>query len=106
MNGGRMAGSPRYAVGKLREIVGELATGPGDARDRVFLAARRLLALQVGDFPPSLRESFDAIAEDLRARRKKGGGYRWTNRTAARIARQIYELFWDLDAPLDRKRDG
>ena len=94
-----MSPDEAYAHGKLREIVGQLATGEAEARHREGAPQQRgLFILTPEDFPPRLRGSFSEIVADLDKREKPGGGYRWTNRTAARIAKRVYNLYRELES--------
>jgi hypothetical protein len=54
------------------------------------------------DLPPKLQSDFNAILAELDKRRKAGGGFRWRNRAAARIARRIYDLWYDFDEETGR----
>ena len=93
-----MSGDQQYALRKLGQIVATLATEPGDARERVASAYQLLMALADDDFPTALRDDLEQIHREMQRRRRNSplGKYAWTNRTAARIARRMYDLWFDL----------
>ncbi|HTA92710.1 MAG TPA: hypothetical protein VK745_24195 [Polyangiaceae bacterium] len=87
---------PIYAQAKLREVVRTLATGPGNAVDRVLAARRILWRLNSQDFPGELGRAFTAITADIDGRKKPGGGYQMTPKTGAKFAGRMLDLWYEL----------
>jgi len=85
---------PAYALEKMHSIVRKLATGTGDARERVFTAVPTLQAIGPDDFPtPPLADEFSKIVKVIEKYRRPGGaGFSFKNKTAARIAARLYDL--------------
>jgi len=101
----------RYAIEKMTNALGVLATHPGDVRKRLVDAFYILQTLRETDFPESLRDEWRALqrnfircppvyradgeiligAIDASMRSIK-------NRTGSKIATQLYELYWKLSA--------
>jgi hypothetical protein len=83
-----------YARGKLFQVCAVLATNPGDARTRVGDARQYLGHIAEADLPAQFRPEYLAIVQSIDTRRRgpPHHGYRWTNKTAAQIARRIWDF--------------
>ena len=100
-----------YAIEKLTDAIRCLATQPGDVRSRLVTAFMCLHTLQERDLPPQRRTDWKwIIAQFTRygpALDYKGdvlvGSAEATmrsihNRTGAKIAKKIYDLYWSVSA--------
>jgi hypothetical protein len=98
-----------HVVEKLTHALHILATGKGDARQRVRHAYLACLTLTEGNFPPELAKDWQSIAKALGpAIEGKGtvvGGTETANRNrrmnstaAARIAHRMWRLYWAVSA--------
>jgi hypothetical protein len=98
-----------YAAQRLTTTVGCLATHPGDARRRIIAAASVFNVLKEDDLPPQLREKWAWIineATKFGPVLKSNGEilyspventmYRRKNSTAAKLAKAIYEIYWEI----------
>jgi len=101
---------PRADVAeKLTHALYILATGKGDARQRVRHAYLACLTLSGSDFPPELAKDWQSIAKEL-APAEKGKGVvvgslenatrirRMNSTAAARIAHRMWRLYWAVSA--------
>jgi len=105
-----MEGNPySYAVEKLTTAVGCLATHPGDARHRIIAASSVFDVVRASDLPPHLREKWCGVLTEATKSGPilKGNGevfrssventmYRRKNSTASKLAKAIYEIYWDI----------
>lgn len=100
-----------YAIEKLTDAIRCLATQPGDVRSRLVAAFMCFHTLQERDFPPQLRTDWNWLITQLTRYGPvwdyKGdvlvGSVEATlrsiqNRTGAKIAKKIYELYWSVSA--------
>src|SRR5262245_34961142 len=102
----------RYAKEKLSGTIQYLATAPGDARDRMSKAYLGFHTLKGDDFPEPLRKRWTWVMAQM----TKYGPYfnpydkghlitgsvehtmsRIKNKTAAKIAKEIFDLNWELE---------
>jgi hypothetical protein len=96
-----------YAVEKLTTALGCLATHPGDARERLLSAYVVFHTLRDEDFPSDQRDKWKWVIKELTKfgpsldykGRVQTGSVEHTmsrikKRTAAKIAKAIYELYW------------
>lgn len=98
-----------YAVEKLTTTIRYLATGPGDARQRLARAFLIFHTLGEEDFPPEARARWNWVKQQL----TKFGplmhpdGTVWRGsvehtmsrirkKTGAKIAEAIYDLYWEV----------
>jgi hypothetical protein len=98
-----------YAVEKLTDALRVLATGKGDARDRVANAYLCCITLTENDFPEELRGDWKWIAHEV----TKFGPYitplgeifigsventmrKRRSATAAKIAQRMWRLYWAM----------
>lgn len=98
-------GDPFYAVGVLGSVVHELATNPGDVKDRlraVFVAPPPVFK---SDLPEELQADWDWIWERLLGKenpvyqhRVNAALHGMHKNTAAKIARRIFDLWLALHA--------
>jgi hypothetical protein len=100
-----------YAIEKLTDAIRCLATHPGDVRSRLIAAHMCLHTLQERDFPQHLHADWKWINRQLTRRDPvldyKGdvlvGSVETTmrsiqNRTGAKIAKKLYELYWAISS--------
>ena len=96
-----------YMVEKLGNAIEILATHPGDARARIIASYLQFHTLRASDFPEQLRADWEWIiseitrfgpAPDFGIGRRRGSVEhtmsRVRNRTAAKVAEKLYELYW------------
>jgi len=77
-------------------VVRTLATGPGNAVERLLAARQILWRLTALDFPGQLGTEFTAIMADLGGRKKPGAGYRMMPKTGAKFAGRMLDLWYEL----------
>ena len=94
---------------KLTHALYILATGKGDARQRVRHAYLACLTLTESDFPPALAKDWRSIAKELAPVGEGKGGVvggmenaprirRMNSTAAARIAHRMWRLYWAVSA--------
>lgn len=98
-----------YILEKFTEAIYYLATGEGDARSRISTAYYRFWHVMEEDFPEHLRKN-RADIDRLLTRLPGREGYiipeniaRMKNKTAAKIARLILEIYIELTEIHSRK---
>lgn len=100
---------PDYTIEKLTNALKILATHPGDARKRMIVAYLAIRSLNECDFPVIHRAEWNAIIAELTKHPPEcdanGNVLRSsvertmtsrTNRTAAKIAERLYDLYWAI----------
>jgi hypothetical protein len=91
-----------YLIEKFEQALFDLATGEGEARSRLEVAYHRFWVIQLGDYPPALREKRQAIEQWLTRLKARDGDLvqynlrHMHNRTASRICGLIVDLHWQL----------
>lgn len=100
-----------YALEKLETAVVCLATGEGDVRSRLCSAYREFHPLRPEWLPASLRGDYEWIVERLTSRRPvhdesrvEATMARMRNRTAAKIAQRLWDVYSRLTELLLRER--
>ena len=96
-----------YTVEKLTTAISILVSHPGDARKRLSDAFSAFHVLQERDFPPELQEKWAWVIKEMTKYGPlvdhKGEPWRGSventmsriqNRTASKIIKVIYELYW------------
>jgi hypothetical protein len=98
-----------HVAEKLTHALYILATGKGDARQRVRHAYLACLTLSGSDFPPGLAKDWQSIVKELVPAREGKGSIvsgvenavrirRMNSTAAARIARRMWRLYWAVSA--------
>jgi hypothetical protein len=98
-----------YAIEKLTNVLACLAVHPGDVRERLKAIFPEFSLPREADFPQECRQEWLSI---IKALTKSGPVYKpdgdlWLssventmrhiqNRTASRIAKQVYDLYWHV----------
>lgn len=100
-----------YMYGKLSEAIGILITNHGDARNRVWVAAPKILMVQAGGLPASLREDIRWIhakmtrypANSIYKTPLSATYHRTRNVTAGRIAARLWKLYHEMQSELESR---
>jgi hypothetical protein len=98
-----------YVIEKLTDALRILATGKGDARQRVADAFQACVLLTVGDFPVELQQRWRWIKDEATTFRFYENRPRGVlpskveammpkrkNATAAKVAKGIWDLYWEV----------
>ena len=107
-----MADNLVYMYGKLSEAVNVLVTNHYDVRERVWVAAKYLFAVQPAGLPESCREDIEWIHKMLTrypAERKGESSLKVTYRrtkkpTAGKIAERIWRLYHLMRAEVETRQ--
>jgi len=114
MLGSKVADNLVYMYGKLSEAVTILVTNPNDVRERVWVAAKYLSAVQAAGLPESYREDIEWIHKMLTRYPAEREGesaldatYRRTRKqTAGRIAERIWKLYHLMQSEIETRQRG
>jgi hypothetical protein len=94
---------PSYLLEKFRDVIGTLATGPGDARSRVAGASMAIEHLQLRRIPPSIRRDMRWIRDQTDKRvtdawnpDRPASMPRSQNRTASKIAKRMLKVYMQV----------
>jgi hypothetical protein len=100
-----------YAAQRLTTTIACLATHPGDARRRIIAAAPIFNVIKKEDLPPHLREKWVWVIDEATKFGPilKNNGealyssventmYKRKNSTAAKLAKAIYEIYWEISS--------